>query len=152
MAKCETKYWGKLDYAEDSVIDFPAGIPGFEQERRFVLIGQRKLDPLVFLQSLATPTLCFLAVNARIVSPDYGLRISDEDMALLELAGARQPSIGPALACLALVHFDEKEVTANLLAPIVIHIPARRGVQAIQTGSDYSLQHRIDLVEAPVCA
>ncbi len=127
MAKCETKYWGKLEYADDSPIDFPAGIPGFEQERRFVLIGQRTLDPLVFLQSLTTPGLCFLALNVRIVSPAYNLRISDEDLLTLGLAGRRQPPIGPDLACLALVHFDEDEITANLLAPIVIHIAARRG-------------------------
>jgi flagellar assembly factor FliW len=151
MANCETKYWGKLEYADDAPIDFPAGIPGFEQERRFVLIGQRTLDPLVFLQSLTTPSLCFLALNVRIVSPGYTLRISDEDLLTLGLAGRHQPPIGPDLACLAVVHFDENEITANLLAPIVIHIPGRRGAQAIQAGSDYSIQHRIELVEAPVC-
>ncbi len=152
MAKCETKYWGQLDYSQDAVIDFPAGIPGFEQERRFVLIEQRELDPLVFLQSLTTPTLCFLSLHVRVVCRDYKLSISDEYLETLGLQRTSQPSIGPKLACLALLHIDENEITTNLLAPIVIHIPARRGAQAIQTGSDYSLQHRIELVEAAVCA
>ena len=152
MATSETKYWGRLDYGEDSVIDFPAGIPGFEQERQFILIEQKALDPLVFLQSLSTPGLCFLALHARVVCPDYKFRMSEEDLEVLGLAGMRQPSIGPELACLTLVHLEENDITANLLAPIVIHIPARRGTQAILAGSDYSHQHRIDMVEAPVCS
>lgn len=150
--KCETKYWGQLDYTEDSVIDFPAGIPGFEQEQRFILVEQQTLDPLVFLQSLATPALCFLALHVRVVCPDYKFRMSDEDLETLGLPGMRQPPIGPELACLTLIHLEEKDITANLLAPIVIHIPARRGTQAILAGTDYSHQHRIDLVEAPVCS
>jgi flagellar assembly factor FliW len=152
MATCDTKYWGQLGYTEDSIIDFPAGIPGFEQEHRFILIEQQALDPLVFLQSLATPALCFLALHARVVCPDYKFRMSEEDLELLGLSGTRQPAIGPDLACLTLIHLDEKDITANLLAPIVIHIPARRGAQAILAGTDYSHQHRIEAVEAAVCA
>jgi flagellar assembly factor FliW len=151
MAKCDTKYWDQLDYSANAVLDFPVGIPGFEQERKFVLIEQRPLVPLVFLQSLTTRSLCFLALPVHIVCPDYKLNLSADELEILGLAGMRQPPIGPALACLTLVHIDEKEITTDLLAPIVIHIPAQRGVQAIQVGSDYSLQHRIDLVEAPVC-
>ena len=152
MAKCDTKYWGELAYTEDSVIDFPAGIPGFEQERQFILIEQQALDPLVFLQSLATPALCFLAVHARVVCPEYEFRMSEEDLEVLGLPGMRQPPIGPELACLTLIHLDEENVTANLLAPIVIHIPARRGAQAILAGTAYSHQHRIELIEAAACS
>jgi flagellar assembly factor FliW len=150
--KCETKYWGQLDYTEDSVIDFPAGIPGFEQEQRFILVEQQALDPLVFLQSLGTPALCFLALHVRVVCPDYRFRMSCEDLEVLGLSGTRQPPIGPDLACLTLIHIEEQDITANLLAPIVIHIPARRGAQAILAGTDYSHQHRLELAEAPVCS
>jgi len=152
MANCEAKYWGSLDYCEDSVLDFPAGIPGFEQERQFVLIEQRALDPLVFLQSLATPTLCFPAVHVRTVRPDYQLRISAEELEIVRLPGGRQPLIGRELTCLALVHIGPDELTANLLAPIVINVPARRAVQAILVGTEYSHRHRIELAEAPVCS
>ncbi len=152
MATCETKYWGQLDYSEDSVIDFPAGIPGFEQERRFILVEQKPLDPLVFLQSLGTPALCFLSLHVRVVCPDYKFQMSDEDLEVLGLPARCQPPIGPELACLTLVHIEESDITANLLAPIVIHIPSRRGLQPILAGTDYSHQHRLDLVEAPVCS
>jgi flagellar assembly factor FliW len=152
MAKCETKYWRQLDYDENAAIEFPLGIPGFEQEHRFVLIEQRPLDPLVFLQSLDNPNLCFVTLHVRIVCPDYRLQLCDQDLGALGLPAGRRPSIGPQLACLAIVHIGENEVTANLLAPIVIHVPARRAVQAIMAGSDYSHQHRIDSIEAPVCS
>jgi flagellar assembly factor FliW len=152
MAISETKYWGKLDYSEDAILEFPLGIPGFEHERRFVLIEQRPLDPLVFLQSLTNPNLCFITLHVRVVCPDYKLQLSAEDSEVLGLPAGRRPAIGPQLACLAIVHIDESEVTANLLAPIVIHVPARRAVQAILAGSDYSHQFRIDTIEAPVCS
>jgi flagellar assembly factor FliW len=151
MAQCETKFWSKLDFDENSVIEFPSGIPGFEQEKRFILIEQQALKPLVFLQSLSTPTLCFVAVHAQVVCAGYKLEIPAEDLEALGLPASWKPSIGTEVACLAIVHMEEDAVTANLLAPIVILIAERKGVQVIMASSEYSHQHRLEVAEAPVC-
>ena len=69
---------------------------GFEHLRRFTILGDPSHPELVFLQSLETAELCFLAVPVNLLRPDYQLQICDED---LELLGAE--ACGPALRGLA---------------------------------------------------
>jgi flagellar assembly factor FliW len=52
MPSVDTKYFGSLEYREESVYEFPHGLPAFENETMFVLIEQPENRPLVFLQSL----------------------------------------------------------------------------------------------------
>ena len=83
MAQVETKYFGTMSYSEESVFDFPSGLPAFEHATRFVLIESPENTPLVFLQSLADPKLCFLAFPILVLDRDYQLGISPEDLAAL---------------------------------------------------------------------
>ena len=66
---CTTKYFGPVAYEESNVLRFPAGLPGFEEERRFLSLEQPAHAPLVFLQSLTTPDLCFVALPASSIEP-----------------------------------------------------------------------------------
>ena len=65
MQRLLTKYLGWIEYDEAGVVDFPAGVPGFEHERRFLFIRNEAHAPVVFLQSVQSPGLCFLALPAR---------------------------------------------------------------------------------------
>ena len=83
--------------------------------------------PLIFMQSLEQPELCFLGLPIRSVDPGYRLHISEEDLLSLELSPDRQPEIGAEVLCLALVSLSENHPpTANLLAPIVVNLKTRR--------------------------
>jgi len=145
MPSVNTKYFGTMAYAEESVYDFPSGLPAFEEHRRFVLIEQPEHAPLVFLQSLLKPELCFLAFPILVVDRDYQLGIAEEDRAALELEPDRQPELGTEALVLTLVALrDNFPPTANLMAPIVINLKTRRGLQAIRHDSLYSHQHPIE--------
>jgi len=146
MPSVDTKYFGTMDYREESVYDFPAGLPAFVDHRRFVLIELPQHAPLVFLQSLLTPELCFLAFPILVVDRDYHLGIAAEDLRALELNPDRQPELGTEAMLLALLSLHADSVpTANLLAPVVINIQNRRGLQAIRHDSLYSHQHPFEL-------
>jgi flagellar assembly factor FliW len=137
-----SRHFGPVEYQDDAVFEFPAGLPGFEQERRFVAIEHAASRPIVFLQSLNRPELCFITLPVLAVKPDYGLAISIEDLRALALAESRQPAIGAEVLCLAIISVAEDKLpTANLLAPIVVNLKTRRGLQAIQEGSSYSHQY-----------
>lgn len=153
MPQCLTKYFSTMEYSEDGVISVPDGLPGFDDEHEFVLIDQEAKRPLVFVQSLATPSLCFIALPARSVEPEYKLAVAPPDLALLELDSA-QPEIGRDVLCLAFVAITpEGEISANLLSPLVINYQKRVAVQAIQTNSNYSHRHPVLAGEAePVCS
>ena len=141
MPSIETKYFGTLDCAGEAVFDFPWGLPAFERETRFVLIESPENAPLVFLQSLVNPELCFLAFPILVADRDYELAIGAEDLAALELDTDRQPQLDQVLVLALLSLHDGFSATANLMAPIVINLRTRRGLQAIRCDSLYSYQH-----------
>jgi flagellar assembly factor FliW len=154
MPECRTKYFENMAYTEDSVIRLPSGLPGFEQESEFVLIDQQQNRPLVFVQSLRTPDLCFVALPVLSVDSAYRLSVSTEDLEGIGLDQSRQPAIGNDVACLAILSFGEdKLMTANLLAPLVINLKTCVALQAIQTGCNYSHRHPLLAEETePVCS
>lgn len=154
MPECRTKYFENMEYTNDSVIRLPNGLPGFEQEREFVLIDQPQNRPLVFVQSLRTADLCFVALPVLSVEAAYRLSICSDDLQVMALDPSRQPSIGIDVACLAIVSFGEdKLMSANLLSPLVINLTTCVAVQAIQAGCNYSHRHPLLAEEPePVCS
>ena len=153
MPSIETVPFGRLDYSDDAVLEFPAGLPAFEDQTRFVLIERSDLAPLVFLQSLALPDLAFPALPVAAVVPDYELDIPEEDRALLGLAGQENPA-GAGLLYLALVTLSGEATTptVNLMAPVVVNSALGRAVQVIQTAPRYSHQHPLFAREdSPSC-
>lgn len=154
MPSVETKYFGTLPYAQESVFDFPQGLPAFEEEKTFVLVeapqgqkaqgDEREGAPLVFLQSLTRVGLCFFAFPILAVDRDYQLAIAAEDLEGLGLDAGHQPELGSEVLVLALISLhDELLATANLMAPIVLNLTTHRGLQAIRRDSRYSHEHPV---------
>ena len=150
MAKLTTRYFQELEYAPEEVFDFPAGLPGFEDQKAFLLIAQAHTNPLVFMQSLADPNLCFLALPVLAVDPEYRLSLSSEELASLGLDSGSIPAIGVDTGCFVLMTVSQDAPpTVNLMSPIVINLRLRKGIQAIPTTSSYSLRHPLVLEKEP---
>ena len=131
--------FGPFELGEPHVIEFPAGLPGFEGCRRFVLIVSRELAPLSCLQALDPPEASFVAVDPALLVPDY-------DFTLRELERRRLGALEQEkLLWLALVTFTDRGATANLRAPVVINPRRLIGCQFIREESDYPVRFRIDL-------
>jgi flagellar assembly factor FliW len=129
MPETSTKYFGSVEYGEHGVLLFPSGLPAFEDETEFLLMEPPANAPLVFLQSLKQPGLCFLD-------------IAPEDLPVLGFDSAEALRVSEPLTCLAVLTVAENgDITANLLAPVVIHRKRQRGVQAVRIDSAYSHNH-----------
>lgn len=151
MAQLLTKYFGWIDAAPEAFIEFPSGLPGFERERRFVQIRAQAHGPLVFLQSAATPELCFLAAPIQAVDDRYELEMAPEESRVLELPEPAQPGIGGDVEALVLLSLAvEGGATANLLAPVVLNPRSRKAVQAVRRDRRYSSRHSISLCATAV--
>jgi len=142
MSKLQTDRFGIVEYQDGNVIEFPSGLPGFEDEIRFLLVVNQTMEPLIFLQSMATSTLCFTAVPVQCVDPVYQLKVSVGDRKLL---GWEREDPSPSRTdhlCLGILCAnDGKEPTVNLLGPIVIDQRRKIGVQAVREDALYSAQH-----------
>ena len=144
LNRCETRYFGPLEYDSDSVLVFPDGIPAFEREKRFVAIRQPINEPLVFLQSLSNPGLCFVTLPVLSICAGYRLSIASEDQEALGFDTGVPPAIGRDVLCLAILSIEENAPpTANLMAPVVVNIRTQCARQVILTESNYS--HREEL-------
>jgi flagellar assembly factor FliW len=152
MPAMETKNFGRITFEAESELEFPGGLPGFDLRRRFVAIRFPESDPLIFLQSLEDPDLCFITMPILAVDPEYRLRVNAEDLALIGLPAAIQPRVGDDVLCLTVLSLRESGPTANLLAPVVVNLKTRKAVQAVAPESEYSHQHALLPLEAAVCS
>jgi len=144
MGILRTKYFGEMEQAEESGFHFPLGLPAFEGEKRFVPIELPGSEPLLFLQSAATPELCFLTFPILVVDPDYELALATEDRAAIGLEESGQPRIGEDVLALALLSVrDGFPVTANLMAPVVVNLKSGEGVQAVRHDARYSFEQPV---------
>lgn len=149
MVEIETKYFGSISLDAGIVIEFPIGLPAFERERAFLAIEHPRTAPLVLLQSVSTPHLCFLALPVSKVDPGYKLQISPEDQAVLGLDGTGDAPAGPGLAVLALVAVRANEkISANLMSPVVVNRANRRAIQSVRWDGAYSHEHPVTLPTA----
>jgi len=140
MPSIETRQFGTLVYTAEQIIHFPAGLPGFEDRREFLLHEEPAMGPFLFLQSLDDPNLSFVTLPAERLEENYELTLSRDDLAQLRLVSLPAPD---QVYCLAILQLKPQGASANLAAPIVIHKAARLGTQAIRQDRRYSAQHPI---------
>ncbi len=146
MPLVRTRDFGEISYDPFAELAFPCGMPGFDTQRRFVLIEHPALAPVILLQSVDTASLCFLTIPVPIVDDSYQSGIAPEDLRILGLDDARQPGPGADVLYLAILSpSGPSSFTVNLLAPVVIHHVAngstRCAVQAVRHDRMYSHRH-----------
>jgi flagellar assembly factor FliW len=120
------------------VIEFVAPLPGFPDTRSFVLVRLDD-DGLVFsLTSVDTPDLRFLVMPPQPFFPDYAPEIDDESLAAL---GAGPDDAHELLVLLVITTGEQpSDATANLMAPIVLHLSTRRAVQLVLATSGLAVR------------
>jgi len=148
MPLFETRNFGSISFEPETALEFPRGLPAFENCRQFLALTLPEREPLVFLQSLEDSGLCFITVPVQVVDRDYKLRMAPEDLELIGLPTGAPPRIGDQVLCLAVLSMREDGPTANLLAPIVVNLRSRHAVQAVAPESSYSHQYPLMPAEA----
>ena len=84
------------------------------------------------------------AVPVAAVDRQYVMGVTGEDLELLGLDRSRQPVPGTEVLCLAILTAPKNcPPTANLLAPVVVNLATRVGVQAVRTDALYSHCHQL---------
>lgn len=138
--KIMTRMLGEIEVDEKALIKFPDGIPGFPEDRRFLLIPMDSDEgPFFYLQSADRADLCLVLGMPFVFFPDYEIDVSDEDLKKLQLEKAENLAIYVILT----IPDDFKLTTANLLAPVVINVENRLAMQYIAINSKYTTKHLI---------
>lgn len=125
---------------QQHVLTFPAGLPGFEQCRSFVLMATHDDTPLHYLTALDGPEASFIVMDPRQVQAGYKCELTETD--------ARRLGVGPSgdtsLVWLALVTIESGgTISVNLRAPVVINPTLMIGHQVIPHQGTYPVRHVI---------
>jgi len=138
--RIHTLNFGDLEIAQDKIITFDDGLPGFPQLHRFVILEMEDIKPFHYLQALPdddTPPIALYLINPFLVDPSYEFRLTDSDMEALKSKNSTEMTI----YAIATIPSDPREATLNLMAPIVINERGHRGRQIILHDSKYSVRH-----------
>jgi len=138
MMKIATKYHGQCEIEEKHIFVFEQGIPGFLDEKRFVLLPFAE-TPIVILQSVQTPELGFAMVNPFLYFPDYDFELDECSVSQLQLSAEKEVVVYVILT----VADPFEKTTANLQAPVVLNSEKKLGKQVILTNTSYRTKHRL---------
>ncbi|CCQ91214.1 Flagellar assembly factor fliW [Nitrospina gracilis 3/211] len=130
---------GEFEVPPASVLTFTQGLSGFELETEYAVLpfDVNTESPLHWLHSLTNPGLAFVVTNPFLFVPDYKVDLTAADKTELGI-GAND-----TLAVLVIVRIPEdyRQMTANLIAPVVINEARRLCKQVILTHPDYDTRH-----------
>ncbi len=133
MSKEPQEKESKSDQVEHSdPLDFPAGLPGFEEHNQFVLESRADMRPFLWLRSLSDPDIALLLISCLLLKKQVPIHISNEE---LQLIGS--PSEDD-IASYYVLRVDTKEgtITANTRAPVLINTKSMQGRQVILDQED----------------
>mgnify|MGYP000970984536 CR=1 FL=1 len=133
-----TAHFGDIEISEEEIINFPEGIPGFEDNKKYVLIGNESNEAVFFwLQSIDSPELCFVVTDPFMVYDGYTVDVADEDVELLGITDSNN------VLTLTIVIIPENmnEIRVNLKAPILINVEKKTGKQIIQKNDNLPIRY-----------
>lgn len=138
--KITTKYFGEIEITDDELFNFPKGIPGFENEKSFVIIhNDDKNFPFQWLQSIENTDLAFVTINPFSIMPDYEVEISDDEVEILNI----EEIADVFLLCIVVVPEDFSKISANLLAPIIFNTKNHMAKQVTMNTNRYKVRQYI---------
>ena len=145
MKKVSTVRFGSIEVEEEKIVHFAQGIPAFEDEHDFVIIPYDEESPYVFLQSLATPDLAFLMTVPYLFFKDYEFEIDD---ATEQQLGLESPDDVIVYTLLTIPQGRIDDMTANLMAPVIINQNTLDALQLVLEKSPYKTKHRLFRADA----
>lgn len=133
----KSSFFGEQTIDPSTIISFPNGIPGFEDQTRFKLFHQEGENPLVFwLQSLDDESLTFSVAQPSIFNINYNFVLNDAEEAVLKI---EDPADILILIILHKDASDQPTVKGAIKSPLVINSAKRIGLQKVLAQVEQSI-------------
>lgn len=138
--KIKSSLLGEQVIDPNSIINFPHGIPGFEDQTRFKLFHQENTPIIFWLQSLDDELLTFSVASPALFNINYNLTLTDEEESILEVDNTDD------ILVFILLHKDEEEqasqqptIKGSIKAPLIINSAKRIGIQKVLSNVEQSI-------------
>jgi flagellar assembly factor FliW len=135
--KIATFRFGELEIPDQNIIEFPKGIIGFEQFKKYILLEREDSDPFCWLQSLEDPNLAFVVINPTIFFKNYKIEIHYKELEDIQVRSLERIEIFTIVT----IPDDISRMSANLLGPLVVNLDNNYAKQVVLVNSPYTIQH-----------
>lgn len=134
-----TSRFGVISITDEDLINFPEGLLGFNELRRFVLLDDPSDEIFAWLQSCEEPNIAFPLLEPELFSTTYKVQLTKHDMETLGL----KSNAGIRAFTIITIPADPTQMTANLKAPIVINIANRSARQCVLQDNSLAIREPI---------
>lgn len=137
--KLYTKRFGEVEIEEEKIINFPHGILGFPNIKRYIVLNHlNKPDiPFKWLQAIDTPDLAFVITDPLLFEPAYNPPINEQELNEL---GINDISDRCIIVIVTIPHGEPERMTANLQGPVVVNLRERTAKQIVLTGDEFQVR------------
>ena len=137
MILVQTSRFGDIEIEEDQIINFPSGLIGFSEDRRFVIREDEAASPFRWLQAVDNQALAFVMIEPHVSVSNYELELTKDNLKKLKAESIKDLSVF-ALVTMAK---NMEDVTVNLQGPLLFNLEKRLGLQFIIQDSKYFTRH-----------
>ncbi|MBH0164050.1 flagellar assembly protein FliW [Fictibacillus sp. 7GRE50] len=134
--KLQTKFDEILEINESDILHFDNGLPGFEEEKQFILLPIEDTE-LFMLQSINQKNLAFITTNPFVFFHNYDFELGSQEQKLLGVKEENDVYVQVIIT----VSDPYVKSTANLQAPIIINTKNNKCKQVVLTDSRYRTKH-----------
>jgi len=135
-------HFGELEIPSEEIIYFSEGICGFEDLKRWILLGDKgseNRDAALFmwLHSVEDPSVCFVVIDPFAVKKDYSPEVGFDTLSKVGTENTAD------LRFMAIVTMPEdiKKMTVNLKSPLVVNSLKNMAVQMVMDNDVYGFKH-----------
>lgn len=137
--RIQTSRFGTIDLTEDDIIQFPEGLLGFNDLRRFVLLDDPNDEIFAWLQSCEQGGIAFPILEPELFSANYNVSLTKHDLEILNMKAAEATRAFTIIT----IPQDPTQMTANLKAPIVINVKKKIGRQCVLQDNSLAIREPI---------
>lgn len=141
-----TSRFGVIEVEQANILTFVAPILGFEQIHRYILLDHAENSPFKWLQAIDNPDLAFVVTNPKFFGIPYEFALADD---AIEKLGIQQAEDVLVLTIVNIPNDNPAQMTANLLAPLVINQNTLQALQLVLQDSQYQTRTRLLQDPAP---
>ena len=138
--KVQTTRFGELEVTKDKMFTFPEGLLGFDWLREFSFVPVEDNPAFRWLQSLEEPDVAFLLCDPFMFFSDYEVKLDDKVSSELEIA-KKEDVLVKVIATVPKTGI--KNMTVNLVGPVVFNVKKRFGKQIVLQNSEYGTRHKV---------
>ncbi len=143
----QTKFFGEIDLPEEKIVTLERGLIGLEQYKKYTILYdcEKEEANISWFQSVEEPTLALPVIKPWLVKEDYDPVVEDE--LLTGLGDLTEENL--VILLTMTVPEDIKQMSVNLMAPIIINADTRKGTQIVVENADYEVKYKIyDILQA----